>query len=52
MTDYQELYILLFNAMTDAVVSIVEQNFGMAAEILKTAQIQAEERYVGVEGPE
>lgn len=43
MTTYKQLYHLLFNAMTDAIASMEQQNFGIAEEILKTAQIQAEE---------
>lgn len=44
--DYRKAYSLLFNAITDALGSIEEQNFGTAREMLMTAQQQAEELYM------
>ena len=45
MPDYQQLYVLLFNAATDAVAAISEMDFGTAKARLVTAQQQAEEQY-------
>ena len=41
--DYKQLYTLLFNASTDALEQIAEQNYGKARDILITAQRDAEE---------
>lgn len=41
--DYQKSYLLLFNAMTDALEQMEQQNFGLAAETLRRVQIQSEE---------
>jgi len=46
MPDYQKLYTLLFNAVTDAVRELEVLNFGAAKERLIAAQQQAEERYI------
>lgn len=46
MPDYQKLYTLLFNAVTDAVEELERMNFGAARERLISAQQQAEERYL------
>lgn len=46
MPDDQELYTLLFNAVTDALMQLDAQNFGLAAETLRRAQCEAEERYI------
>ena len=46
MTDYQKLYTLLFNAITDAVDQIKRQNYGTAKELLIRVQQQAEEIYM------
>lgn len=43
---YKEMYLMLFNAITDALRALKAQNFGQAAEILKVAQQKAEERYI------
>jgi len=46
MPDYQKLYTLLFNAVTDAVEELENLNFGAAKARLMAAQQQAEERYL------
>lgn len=46
MPDYQKMYGLLFNAVTDAVRSIQRCNYGEAGEILIRAQEATEELYV------
>lgn len=46
MPDYQKLYTLLFNAITDALTALDAQNFGTAKDGLIRAQQQAEERYL------
>ena len=46
MPDYQKLYTLLFNACTDAIVQLEQQNFGAAKQTLIEAQQQPEERYM------
>lgn len=46
MPDYQKLYTLLFNAVTDALEDMARMNFGAAAERLKAAQQAAEEKYM------
>ena len=46
MPDYQKLYTLLFNAITDALEAMDRQNFGTAKDLLIHAQQEAEERYI------
>ena len=46
MPDYQKLYSLLFNAITDALEQLSEQNYGTARELLVHAQQQTEEQYM------
>ena len=46
MPDYQSLYTKLFNAVTEAVEALEQQNFGQAREILVRAQQQTEEAYI------
>ena len=46
MPDYQKLYTLLFNAVTDAVEELEALNLGRAKERLVAAQRQAEEQYI------
>ena len=46
MEAYQKMYMLLFNAVTDAIEEIVKQNFGNAAALLKEAQWKCEEIYI------
>ena len=47
MPEYEKLYHLLFNAITDALEEIENQNYGEAAELLRKAQSDAEEVYIG-----
>lgn len=51
MPDYQEMYFHLFNAITDALVQLERQNYGLAAECLKAAQIDGENAYLTAEEP-
>ena len=44
--DYQKLYTKLFNAATDALDALEQQNIGTAKEILRTAQQETEELYL------
>ena len=46
MPDYQKLYTLLFNAVTDAVEELETLNVGRAKVRLVAAQQQAEEQYI------
>ena len=46
MADYQRMYALLFNALTDAVAEIEAAHYGAAAQLLKNAQQEAETIYV------
>ena len=47
MTDYQKMYLLLFNAITDALEQLDAQNYGEARDTLIAAQQKAEEIYMG-----
>lgn len=47
--NYQKMYTLLFNAITDALEQMESQNFGTAKETLITAQQEAEELYMSAE---
>jgi len=49
MPDYEKIYHLLFNAITDALEQIEQQNFGSAKDLLIAAQQQAEEIYITAE---
>ena len=46
MPDYKKMYVALFNAITDALAQLEEQNYGISAEILRRAQRNAEEQYI------
>lgn len=46
MPDYQKMYFHLFNAITDALVQLEQQNYGLAAEQLKAAQVDGENAYL------
>ena len=46
---YQKMYYTLFNAMTDALQAMGEQNYGTAREILEKAQQAAEEIFLDAE---
>lgn len=49
MTDFKRMYYLLFNKITDALNAIDNLNFGQAADVLRSAQVEAEELYVSGE---
>lgn len=49
MPDYKTMYLHLFNQITDAISALNALNFGQTQEILKRAQIEAEEQYVSEE---
>lgn len=44
--DYQKMYYIMFNAVTDAVRMIEKQNYGLAGEVLQAAQKLCEEVYI------
>ena len=46
MTNYDKMYSLLFNAITDALEKLEKQNFGDAKDILISAQQKTEELYI------
>lgn len=46
MHNYQKEYFILFNAITDALRQLEEQNLGAAKKLLMTAQQQAEEHFL------
>ena len=46
MVDYQRLYTMLFNGITDALGQLDEQNYGNVKMILKNVQIDAEQLYL------
>lgn len=46
MPDYKKMYTLMFNAATDAMEQLEQQNFEKAKELLVLAQQQAEEIYM------
>jgi len=46
MENYQKMYSTLFNAITDALAQIENQNYGDAKDILISAQQKAEELYI------
>jgi len=49
MANYEKMYSTLFNAITDALEQIEQQNFGSAKDILIAAQQKAEEIYITAE---
>ena len=50
--DYQKLYHILFNVVTDSLESMAAQNFEQAAACLRQAQQTCEELYIeGEEDP-
>ena len=49
MQNYQKLYTTLFNAVTDALEQLEQQNFGVAREFLRQAQQQTEEWSISAE---
>ncbi len=49
MPNYQKMYATLFNAITDAVECIQQDNYGTAKEVLIQAQQETEELYISAE---
>ena len=49
MANYEKMYSTLFNAITDALEQIEQQNFGSAKDLLIAAQQKAEEIYITAE---
>ena len=49
MANYEKMYSTLFNAITDALEQIEQQNFGSAKDLLIAAQQQSEEIYITAE---
>ena len=52
MPNYQKLYTLLFNGITDALEELGRMNVGRAQELLRTAQQETEEGYLSMEEEE
>ena len=46
MTDYQKMYLTLFNAITDALSQFEKQNYGDTKSTLIAVQQKAEEMYI------
>lgn len=46
MPDYQKMYFHLFNAITDALGQLEQQNYGLAANRPKAAQVDGENAYL------
>ena len=44
--DYKKLYFHLFNAVTDALQAMEQQNYGQATQLLIAAQQETEEMYM------
>ena len=51
-TMYQKMYYALFNAITDALEAMAQQNYGQAKALLIAAQQQSEELYLDGEDDE
>ena len=49
MPDYEKMYHLLFNAITDALTQLEAQNYGDVKDALISAQQKAEEIYITAE---
>lgn len=49
MPDFEKMYYLLFNAITDALAHMEQSNYGLAADCLKKAQSDGEEIYISAE---
>lgn len=45
-TDFKKMYLTLFNRITQALDAMAQNNYGTAADILKHAQIEAEDIYL------
>ncbi len=49
MSQYKNVYLHLFNAVTDAILALQERNYGLAEQSLIRAQQEAEERILSDE---
>ena len=49
MDEYKQSYLILWRAIEEAVSAISAQNFGLAAALLKQAQLDTEEAYISLE---
>ena len=49
MPDYEKMYHLLFNAITDALTQLESHNYGDVKDALISAQQKAEEIYITAE---
>ncbi len=49
MSQYKQVYLHLFNAVTDAIAALQEQNYGQAQQLLIRAQQEAEESILSEE---
>ncbi len=49
MPDYEKMYLRLFNAITDALTELGENNYGNVADVLRKAQTDVEEYYIAKE---
>ena len=45
-SEYKQPYLLLFRGVTEALEQLQQQNYGLAAALLKQAQQAAEEAYI------
>ena len=45
-SEYKQPYLLLFRGVTEALEQLQQQNYGLAAALLKQAQQTAEEAYI------
>ena len=46
MSEYREAYLTLWHGVESALAAIEAQNFGVAVELLKQAQCDAEDAYI------
>lgn len=49
MSNFEKMYFLLFNCITDALTELELQNYGTAKELLMQAQQRTEEAYMDSE---
>ena len=49
MDEYKQPYLILWHGIEDALTAISAQNYGLAADLLKQAHINAEEAFIGQE---
>ena len=46
MDEYKQPYLILWHGIDEAIAAISEQNYGLAARLLKQAQADAEDAYI------